>query len=50
MYQFLDTFTFILLPLFESFNVNLDLKNFDIFGNLRYRLIYCDPVLCLKML
>ena len=48
MYQFLDIFTFILLPLFESFNVILDLKNFDIFGNLRYRLIYCDPVFMSK--
>ncbi len=48
MYQFLDIFTFILLPLFESFNVILDLNNFDIFGNLRYRLIYCDPVFMSK--
>lgn len=44
MYQFLDVFTCLLLPLFESFNVLLDLNKFDIFGNLQYRLIYCDPV------
>jgi len=44
MYQFLDIFTLILLPIFETFNIKLDIKKFDIFGNLRYRLIYCDPV------
>jgi len=44
MYQFLDVFVTILLPIFESFNVILDITKFDIFGNLKYRLIYCDPV------
>lgn len=44
IYQFLDVFTTILLPIFESFNVMLDITKFDIFGNLKYRLIYCDPV------
>jgi ribosomal protein L5 len=48
MYQFLDVFTCLLLPLFESFNVLLDLNKFDIFGNLQYRLIYCDPVFMSK--
>lgn len=48
MYQFLDIFTCLLLPLFESFNVKLDLNKFDIFGNLQYKLIYCDPVFMSK--
>ena len=48
MYQFLDVFTCLLLPLFESFNVKLDLNKFDIFGNLQYKLIYCDPVFMSK--
>ena len=48
MYQFLDVFTCLLLPIFESFNVLLDLNKFDIFGNLQYRLIYCDPVFMSK--
>lgn len=48
MYQFLDVFTCLLLPLFESFNVLLDLNKFDIFGNLQYRLVYCDPVFMSK--
>lgn len=48
MYQFLDVFTTILLPLFESFNVTLNLNDFDIFGNLKYKLIYCDPVFMSK--
>lgn len=48
MYQFLDVFTLILLPLFESFNVVLDINKFDIFGNLQYQLIYCDPVFMSK--
>ena len=48
MYQFLDLFTLILLPLFESFNVVLDLNKFDIFGNFKYQLIYCDPVFMSK--
>ena len=48
MFQFLDVFTSILLPLFESFNVKLDLNKFDIFGNLQYKLIYCDPVFMSK--
>ena len=48
MYQFLDVFTCLLLPLFESFNVTLDLNKFDIFGNLQYKLIYCDPVFMSK--
>lgn len=48
MYRFLDVFTYLLLPLFESFNVMLDLNKFDIFGNLQYKLIYCDPVFMSK--
>lgn len=48
MYQFLDVFANLLLPLFESFNVFLDIDKFDIFGNLQYRLIYCDPVFMSK--
>jgi len=48
MYQFLDVFTCLLLPLFESFNVMLDINKFDIFGNLQYKLIYCDPVFMSK--
>lgn len=48
MYQFLDVFTTLLLPLFESFNVMLDINKFDIFGNLEYKLIYCDPVFMSK--
>jgi hypothetical protein len=48
MYQFLDVFSTLLLPLFESFNVMLDLNKFDIFGNLQYKLIYCDPVFMSK--
>lgn len=48
MYQFLDIFTFLLLPLFESFNVVLDINKFDVFGNLQYQLIYCDPVFMSK--
>lgn len=48
MYQFLDVFSWLLLPLFESFNVMLDLNKFDIFGNLEYKLIYCDPVFMSK--
>jgi ribosomal protein L5 len=48
MYKFLDVFTCLLLPLFESFNVILDLNKFDIFGNLQYKLIYCDPVFMSK--
>jgi len=48
MYKFLDIFSCLLLPLFESFNVMLDLNKFDIFGNLQYRLIYCDPVFMSK--
>jgi len=48
MYQFLDIFTCLLLPLFESFNVMLDLNKFDIFGNLQYKLIYCDPIFMSK--
>jgi hypothetical protein len=48
MYQFLDVFTYLLLPIFESFNVLLDLNKFDIFGNLQYRLVYCDPVFMSK--
>jgi hypothetical protein len=48
MYQFLDVFTCLLLPLFESFNVMLDLNKFDIFGNLQYKLIYCDPIFMSK--
>ena len=48
MYKFLDVFTCLLLPLFESFNVILDLNKIDIFGNLQYKLIYCDPVFMSK--
>lgn len=48
MYQFMDVFTCLLLPLFESFNVILDINKFDIFGNLQYNLIYCDPVFMSK--
>lgn len=48
MYEFLDVFTSLLLPLFESFNVMLDINKFDIFGNLQYKLIYCDPVFMSK--
>lgn len=48
MFQFLDLFTLILLPLFESFNIVLDLHKFDIFGNLQYQLLYCDPVFMSK--
>ena len=48
MFLFLDIFTIILLPLFESFNVILNLNNFDIFGNLKYKLLYCDPVFMSK--
>lgn len=48
MYHFLDVFTCLLLPLFESFNVKLDINSFDIFGNLQYKLIYCDPVFMSK--
>jgi len=44
IYQFLDVFVNLLLPLFESFNCFLDWTKFDIFGNLKYRLMYCDPV------
>ena len=48
MFQFLDLFTLILLPLFESFNIVLDLNKFDIFGNIEYQLVYCDPVFMSK--
>jgi hypothetical protein len=48
IYQFLDVFTTLLLPLFESFNMYLDLKKFDIFGNLTYNLMYFDPVFMSK--
>jgi ribosomal protein L5 len=48
IYQFLDVFTYLLLPIFESFNIFLDVNKFDIFGNLQYRLVYCDPVFMSK--
>lgn len=48
IYEFLDLFTLILLPLFESFNILLDIHKFDIFGNLQYNLVYCDPVFMSK--
>jgi ribosomal protein L5 len=48
MFQFLDIFNYLLLPLFESFNIMLDLNKFDIFGNLQYKLIYCDPIFMSK--
>lgn len=48
MYNFIDIFTLMLLPLFESFNVCLDINKFDIFGNLNYKLLYFDPVFMSK--
>ena len=48
MYDFLDTFTNVLLPIFQNYNMPLNLTKFDKFGNYNYKLMYADPVFTAK--
>lgn len=48
MYNFLDMFIILLLPLFQNYNMPLRLKNFDTFGNYYYQINYSDPIFTSK--
>lgn len=48
IYNFLDTFSNIILPLFEYFNMGLKLDNFDKFGNYSFEFNYFDPIFTTK--
>jgi len=48
MYDFLEVFSSMLLPLFQNYNMPLRLKNFDNFGNYYYQISYSDPVFTSK--
>lgn len=48
MYNFIDMFSTILLPLFQNYNMPLRLSNFDNFGNYYYQVSYSDPVFTSK--
>lgn len=48
MFIFLDVFGTFLLPLFESFNMGLKEKGFDIFGNYTFEFNYSDPIFMSK--
>ena len=48
IYDFLDTFTTVLLPIFQNYNMPLKLTKFDKYGNYNYQLMYADPVFTAK--
>lgn len=48
IFIFLDIFANILLPLFETFNMGLKERNFDMFGNYLFEFNYCDPIFMSK--
>lgn len=48
IYMFLDVFSTCLIPLFESFNMGLQERDFDIFGNYYFEFNYCDPIFMSK--
>lgn len=48
MYNFLDMFVILLLPLFQNYNMPLKFKNFDTFGNYYYQINYSDPIFTSK--
>lgn len=48
IYNFLDIFCNIVLPVFEYFNMGLKFNNFDDFGNYRFEFNYFDPVFSTK--
>ena len=44
LYIFIDVFKNFLLDSFEFYNMGLNYKNFDIFGNFIFEFNYCDPI------
>lgn len=48
MYDFIDMFTTILLPLFQQYSMLLSLHHYDTFGNFIYRFQYVDPIFTSK--
>ena len=48
VYDFIDTFTTILLPVFQNYNMPLRLNKFDSVGNYNYQILYADPVFTAK--
>ena len=44
MFLFIDVFKEFLLNSFQIYNMGLNYKNFDIFGNYIFEFNYCDPI------
>lgn len=45
---FLDLFCSLILPVFEYFNMGLNKRNLDSYGNLNFEFNYFDPVFTTK--